>query len=383
MTNKTQIIERLKINNFKAHLDTDLETSYLNLITGKNGIGKSSILQVLLLLRQSYEKGSLSEAAIDLNRPLCNIGSINDALYRGSETSPIISFAIETSKYKGKKRLGWSSEAIDKENQEGLKLTYLPLEKNEKRSLKELGLFNENFQYLSAARLAPQEYYLRDDYELKKRQISIQKGQAELVAHFLHHFGEKITVDEKLKHPDEDNLSLRSQTNAWEREVSDKVNVVVREVGNNIELRYKFEESGEVNDEGFKAENVGFGLTYALPIIVAILAAKAGSILIIENPEAHLHPSAQSKIAELMARAAMNNVQIFVETHSDHIINGTLVAIHNKIVEHDRVKIFVVDKEEGSPIEVKEINVLENGQILNPPKDFFDQIKKDRRAILI
>lgn len=73
--------------------------------------------------------------------------------------------------------------------------------------------------------------------------------------------------------------------------------------------------------ESYRAVNVGFGLSYVLPIVLALLVTKPGGLVIIENPEAHLHPRG-SYLGRLIALAAEAGVQVVVETHSDHIING-------------------------------------------------------------
>ena len=71
------MITQLNIKNFKSHGNTSLSLSCLNILTGLNGVGKSSVFQALLLLRQSYLKNRLHEG-IDLNKPLCNIGLVGD-----------------------------------------------------------------------------------------------------------------------------------------------------------------------------------------------------------------------------------------------------------------------------------------------------------------
>lgn len=76
---------------------------------------------------------------------------------------------------------------------------------------------------------------------------------------------------------------------------------------------------GGVRTAPFRTTNVGFGISYSLPIIVACLTSQKGSILIVENPEAHLHTLGQRKMAELLARTAEAGVQIFIETHSREI----------------------------------------------------------------
>ena len=75
------MITKLHLKNFKSHRDTSLDLKPFTLISGVNNIGKSSVLQAILLLRQSFKKGRLTEG-LDLNKPLVNIGVGNDALYR-------------------------------------------------------------------------------------------------------------------------------------------------------------------------------------------------------------------------------------------------------------------------------------------------------------
>lgn len=378
------MITELHIENFKSHLKTDLQLSNLNLFTGANGVGKSSIIQVLLLLRQSHKKNVL-DGGIDLNKPLCEIGTVGDALHENSQI-PLINFKLKTAE----NHLIWLSDEIDEDD---FLSTFLAFNMSESNNysfdLESLGIFNNNFQYLSAARLAPQEYYDRDDHTVSfKRQISLEKGQAELVAHFLDRYGQDDVKFENLLHPNQKEISLISQTTAWEKEISSNVNVIINRIGKNFEIKYNFDTDGGLTTGNFKAENVGFGLTYALPIIVAILSAKKGSVLIIENPEAHLHPYAQSKIAELMALAAMNDIQLWIETHSDHIINGILVAIKNfenngRGISHDRVKMFFVERDEKlHAAKVIDIPVLEGGRLGQQPKGFFDQIDNDLEKLM-
>ena len=88
------MIGRLKINNFKSHKDTEISLGNLTVLTGVNGCGKTSLIQALLLLRQSFLKNRLSYG-LDLNTPLCSVGIAHDALYALADDSKI-SFDIDT-----------------------------------------------------------------------------------------------------------------------------------------------------------------------------------------------------------------------------------------------------------------------------------------------
>lgn len=100
----------------------------------------------------------------------------------------------------------------------------------------------------------------------------------------------------------------------------------------------RYSTSNSLGEESTNALNMGFGVSYSLPIIVALLSAREGDILVLENPEAHLHPRGQRKIGELVALAAANGVQIFMETHSDHVLNGIRLSVRNKKISSDKDK---------------------------------------------
>ena len=72
--------------------------------------------------------------------------------------------------------------------------------------------------------------------------------------------------------------------------------------------------------QNFKSINVGFGLSYIAPVLTTLLMAKEGDLVIIESPEAHLHPKGQRKMGELLSEISSKGVQIITETHSDHIV---------------------------------------------------------------
>src|SRR4029079_13492459 len=81
-----------------------------------------------------------------------------------------------------------------------------------------------------------------------------------------------------------------------------------------------------VTTEWLRPTNIGFGVTYALPIIVAGLLAAPGSLFLVENPEAHLHPAGQSRIGRFLATLAAAGVQVIAETHTDPARNGVRLA---------------------------------------------------------
>jgi predicted ATPase len=87
-----------------------------------------------------------------------------------------------------------------------------------------------------------------------------------------------------------------------------------------------------------------------------------------------------------MALAAQNGVQILIETHSDHIVNGTLVAVIKSETQQgiipDKVKIHYFRSDNQHTTSVINLPVLKGGKIKNPPAGFFDQIETDLESLM-
>jgi predicted ATPase len=157
--------------------------------------------------------------------------------------------------------------------------------------------------------------------------------------------------------------------------------------GAKIDIRGKDSESSilymllnnKQNSYAYKPVNVGFGYSYILPLIITGLIAKPGEIVMIENPEAHLHPRAQSRIAEFFAMVASTGVQVFMESHSEHILNGFRVSLlKNEIPLHyDELAIHYFNEN----FESEELVVDKKGKIENWPYGFFDQEEIDLATI--
>jgi predicted ATPase len=129
------------------------------------------------------------------------------------------------------------------------------------------------------------------------------------------------------------------------------------------------------NAYSYKPTNVGFGYSYILPLIVTGLIAKKDQIIVIENPEAHLHPRAQSKISEFFAKVASCGVQVFIESHSEHILNGLRVSsLKPEIkINYDELAIHYFDESFNS----EKLLIDNKGRISNWTSGFFDQQEID------
>ena len=113
-----------------------------------------------------------------------------------------------------------------------------------------------------------------------------------------------------------------------------------------------------------------------LPIIISAALIHPGGTLIVENPEVHLHPRAQSSLVQILCALSQTGVQVIIETHSDHIINGIRVfAKDNSFDERENIIHSVTDK--GGKRQVKPIHIDKDGNLTAVDEGFFDQITKD------
>ena len=129
---------------------------------------------------------------------------------------------------------------------------------------------------------------------------------------------------------------------------------------------------------GFRTSNVGFGLSYTLPVIAILLRASLlpDSVVLLENPEAHLHPRGQTEMGKLIACAVKAGVQVIVETHSDHLFDGIRIfAKEDGHVAHDFIG-YWFELDDDNFTQWENIQVNDAGQLSKEaPQGFCDQFE--------
>ncbi len=343
-------------------------------------MGKSTVIQSLILLRQSFMMNDL-DSGLNLKGDLCDAGMSGEL---ACQTSTENSLNINM-KFVEQDDLTFSFEYPD-----NIMDTMLPGAKSNETSkvvLSKYSLFNENFQYLSAFRFGPQKSYNRDtSLVVTKKQISKIMGQCEYAVHFLEQYKNTNIPIKELAIIEDDDITpdyrLTVQVERWLRLVSPNIKINIEPAGEDFKLKYKFSREENTITEDITALNTGFGITYVLPILIAVLSANKDAIVLIENPEAHLHPKGQAVLMELISKAVACGVQIVMESHSDHIINGSLVAVNKKWINPDLLSIYYFEREEHEHIAFShQLQISETGRITRPPKGFFDQIDIDLKTL--
>jgi predicted ATPase len=361
------MLKFLTVKNFKRFIDQKISFNHLTLLSGLNSTGKSSILQSLLLLRQSHQQNNLSGLA--LNGDLVNIGTAKDALnVKAIKDELGFEISLDTGEV-----LNWNFK-YDIQMDVLDRISPAPT-----LNIEHLNLFTDDFQYLQAERLGPRRFLEISDFQVRQhRQLGTQ---GEYTAHYLGLFGDSQKIaDPALAHPNESSMNLKLQVEAWLSEISpgSQISTPSNTDMDLVSLQYSF-----AGGSLFRATNVGFGITYTLPVIVAILSAKPGALILLENPEAHLHPQGQARMGELMARAASIGMQIVVETHSDHILNGIRLSVHRGRLKPQDVDLhfFLPDQNSTDSLLVSP-KIDRNGRLDQWPNGFFDEWDKSLDELL-
>jgi len=368
------MIEFVRIQRFKTLLDNSFALGRLNLFTGLNGMGKSSVIQALLLLRQSYELNVLQKRGLLLKGAYVNLGVGQDVLSAQAELNSF-EFFVKWSSLPGKNFCFDYSQDSDLQPSEALK----DIEQLESQSL-----FNRQFQYLSADRIGPRSQHEISDFNL--RLLNSIGNHGEYAVQYIAEYGQKTVQNPALQHSMATSNTMLSNLNAWMSEISPgvRINASTQSQFGVANLSFSFEQGKDLTAE-FKPQNVGFGLSYVLPVVTALLRSEPGDLIIVENPESHLHPAGQSSIGKMCALAAASGTQLIIESHSDHFLNGIRVAVRKKSIEPEHVCLFYLERHQednGHASVVQRPHVDADGRLDLWPAGFFDEWDKSLEQLL-
>lgn len=374
------MISKVSISNFKVFKDqVDFkDLKYLNFLTGINGRGKSTMLQAFIALAQSLkENGNFN--LLCLNGDMVNLGNSIDVKNEeiSREKDIVLSFTHEDTRFDFVFSVG-----VDNEQALLLKeFRVNGISSSADSHLSEMKDLFKNLIFISAERLGPQLHYA---FNNDMNYIG-PKGEYVACAFYNHKDDvvNNIIIDGIPDIYPEINLesidpTLGGQVQFWLSHMFRPTYINAEYIASVNEYTLRF---GAPDRSGkYKPTNVGFGYSYVLPIVVAALLAKPDSVFIIENPEAHLHPQAQSILSKFLALVSKTGVQIFIETHSEHIINAARVMIVQESFKSDDLRILYFD--EKFPKKHIPIEVLSDGRISEWPEGFFDQSELDNDIIL-
>ncbi|MFB6455889.1 DUF3696 domain-containing protein [Chitinophaga sp. Hz27] len=366
----------LKISNFKCFEEVEIPINRLTVFAGANGNGKSTTVQALLLLRNSIEENmqlwggyyvAAEEELLGTDVPLNSgyllaLGNSSHVInHRSNKEYISIAFKFTEGEF------FVSYHANNQEPQ-----LFLRINDCSTYHAKESPVLKWEFYYLNAERIGP-----RVSQSIQHSNFPNAGYQGEFTAQLLDLESGFWKVAQERKFPNTGSSFLKDQTNSWLEYIIPGTRVVAITDPKTLSGQILLENYYTTSDPAL-ATNLGFGISYVLPIIVTGLTAASGSIFVVENPEAHLHPAAQSKVGQFLAMLAKNGVNVIVETHSDHVLNGIQIAVAKKEIPNDHVSInFFSHKDGAVQPSIATISMSEKGELSEWPSGFFDQTQID------
>jgi predicted ATPase len=353
------LIDELMIKGFKSFVNGHIKFSNLTLLTGLNNSGKSSVIQALRMYCSAFSGAS----------PLLNgHGEVSDLRSDFVNANDDISVSLNFTDNKQGTMVLSNHEVINP-------------------------LVGPEFFYVGADRLGPQSF-LPMNLALDAKPKVGDRG--EFVFDFIKRLEEYgYLLPDKMVHPASQGKTFEYVLQGW-----------LTEIAPNVEFSFSTNKKADISHaeiDNYRPANVGFGLSYTLPIIAATLGAAAkaptmtdqdswvsqweqsksnnGVLLILENPEAHLHPQGQTAMGKMIALAATCGVQIVLETHSEHVMDGVRIAVKEGLVNSNEVKFHYLSKDKDGLTRIDTPKLDSDGKLDCWPNGFFDQTLKNR-AIL-
>jgi predicted ATPase len=374
------VITQLNLVHFKCFDLLKLPLEKLTLLSGSNASGKSSVLQSLVLLHQTMNEHEWAHCLM-LNGTAIKLGTLTDVI---DKVNGRLSFQIGLSSKSGDYQ--WTFIGEDRAD---MSLRVASINENGKpidkidhlQYLIPYDLANADYgappipdklrrlTYITAERIGPREFYPLED----GLTATVVGPKGEYAISVLHSGRDKPVLD---------SLAIAGIARTRLRQVEARMQqffpgcgLEVQQIPNANAVTLGLRTSTDTDFH--RPIHVGFGLTQVLPIIIAALSAKEDDILLIENPEVHLHPAGQALMGQFLAEVAQSGVQVIVETHSDHVLNGVRRAVKAKKLSPEQLAIHFFRPRSADMAQVVSPQIDANGNIDSWPDGFFDQFDKD------
>ena len=399
------MITKLSAQNFKSWRDTGtLRLAPLTGLFGANSSGKTSILQVLLLLKQTVERPPDWNEALYFGdeRSLVNLGSFDNVIHRSEEFSEFeISVSWELLEkltilnmveidtlsffcgllsgilYEFRYRSGehdFRMRATEDTDRDYMTFTSYGEDYVESLfrcyGIRDVSMLTEGiFSQLETAfeNLFSRIHYLGPLREYPRRNYTWEESHPKDVGLY----GEKMIS--ALLSSRVQNRFTDEQIMKWLQKLELIYSYALNSTSN-TEQNYEFLVKQYKGGPEVRLTDVGFGVSQVLPVLILCYYAPEGSILILEQPEAHLHPKVQTELADVLIDVVKNrNIQIILESHSEYLLSRLQRRIAEKEIAAADTALYFCEIKDGTS-EIEQLNVDEYGNIRNWPQDFFGDV---------
>ena len=373
------IVTSITLENFKCFEALEIPCAPLTVLTGYNAAGKSTTLQTLLLLAQALRVAS-HDRRLPLNGELVTLGAGGDVIRHdaagkslrlgaGNSRESIIWTFVHRPKFSARGLM--ALESVEYIRDGVVKRSTQRIRPAIGRSKSPLVSALRDTVFIGAGRAVESETCPVP--RTPSRPPGDVGANGEYAAYwYLEYADEEVAVARR--HPDDDRETVRAQVDAWLGELFPNARVNADRLTADSPIRLTF--SSSRSSRWAQPANVGYGLSYAFPVLVALLTAAPGTIIVVDSAEAHLHPRAQSAVGRLLGRMAGAGLQIFVETHSDHLLNGIRLAVRDGLLNPEDAALHFFGPG-GDVGRVTTVTIDRTGAISDWPEGFFDQAERD------
>lgn len=349
------MLTSLKIINFKSIKEEQLNFKPLTILTGKNSTGKSSVIQSILLVARN-----------------CNVA--NEYIMQRL-VSRFSDFETIRNKYENAKSVEINIE-IDNE-----RMGFLAT-----RECK-VSIINQNdslLKYEANSSDKPELFYLnanRDGQEDIAQMSGMKVGETgEFLFGSFENLKSSILPYYLCSFDEASDFSY--QVKMWLSQILSIDIKLKTEKITDVNVRVMFDTDGLTE---IAPSNLGAGVSYVAKIIILCLLAKKGDVVIIENPEIHLHPKSQAQLGVLFSFIARTGIQLVVETHCEHLINKIRYQVYEDQIQSNDI-VILYKNAIREPFEVIKINSFGkftniNDEVISFPKGFFDSSVNDLMSI--
>ena len=380
------MLTRIDLRHFKCFAKLKLPLYRLTLLSGTNASGKSSVIQAFALLHQTMREHEWSSRLM-LNGGAVRLGTVGDVIdqvygRRDCEIALLDDERAYRWEFEGERdEMSMAVKRVQVKDNDSLHVSdseplhyllpssQLPVSSHSSPLTDRL----RGLTYLTAERLGPRESYILDDPQL----TPVVGPRGEYAVSVLHS-GLDARVLESLAAQDVPPTRFR-QVEARMGEFFPGCRLAIEQIPHANAVTLGIRTSSDTDFH--RPIHTGFGLTQVLPIVVAALSAKRDALLLIENPEVHLHPAGQAAMGVFLAEVASAGVQVIIETHSDHVLNGIRRAVRSgTLPAHDIGLHFFRPRQEDEQDRVPQVespSLDADGNIDTWPDGFFDQFDKD------
>lgn len=338
---------KLHINNFKCFQDIDLGINNLTVFLGANAVGKSSVLQSLLLYLKAINTADTDgNSKISLFQGLgYDMGVVENLFNKLTKNNEIV-ISIDNTTLKI--RMNDNDKSSD----------YVTAKIDRQQAIE--------YSYLCAERIGPRNFI---EFHTDDTNCGIHGENTAYIISKL----QQNEIDKNRSLNDAKESTMGTQLDNWLQFLFPGVHI-------NVDLPFYKIAQLKVNAQNNQIlpTHIGFGLSYSLPILVEGLRLPVNSWFIVENPEAHLQPKAQTQMGFFLAKMAAAGLRVIIETHSEHILKGiAAVVTPSQHCTEDISTIYIVERINNVPT-TREVPLQRNGLASeNFPHDFFDYGTED------